>query len=46
MPGFAFDPMLLPRMTYHLQKTFGDMTDVVIKDYDLVDTSYTVLPML
>ena len=33
-------------MTYHLQKTFRDVTNAVLKKYDLLDTSYTVLAIL
>ncbi|ALK97625.1 MarR family transcriptional regulator [Massilia sp. WF1] len=46
MPGFALEPMRLVRMSYQLQKGLRDTTNAVLKKYDLVDTSYTVLAIL
>ena len=46
MPDFAVDAMRLVRMTTHLQKTFRDRTNALLKQYDLADPSYTVLAIL
>jgi MarR family transcriptional repressor of emrRAB len=46
MPGFPLDAMRLLRMTYHLQKSFRDITNAALKKYELVDSSYTVLAIL
>ena len=46
IPGFAVDAMRLVRMTNHLQKTFRDRTNALLKRFDLSDSSYTVLAIL
>lgn len=46
MPDFAVDAMRLVRMTNHLQKTFRDRTNGLLKKFDLADPSYTVLAIL
>ena len=46
MPGYPLAPMRLARMAYHLQKNLRDRANAVLKEYDLVDASHTVLAIL
>ena len=46
VPGFPFEPMLLVRLCYHLQKRLRDRTNAALKPYELADTGYIVLAIL
>jgi MarR family transcriptional repressor of emrRAB len=46
MPGFPFEPILLVRLCYHLQKRLRDRTNTALKPYELADTGYIVLAIL
>jgi len=46
LPGFPVDAMRMVRMTNHLNKTFRDRTNALVRKYDLTDSSYTVLAIL
>lgn len=46
MPGFPLETMRLVRLTFHLQKGLRDRTNAMLKKYDLVDASHTVLAIL
>lgn len=46
MPGFPEDLVRLLRMTYHVQKRMKDLSNAVLRKYDLVDASYMVLAVL
>lgn len=46
MPGYPQEAMRLVRLTYHLQKSLRDRANAVLKQFDLVDTSHTVLAIL
>lgn len=46
VPGFPFDPILLVRLTHHLQKRLRDRTNAALKQYELADTGYIVLAIL
>lgn len=44
--GFPLDEMRAVRMTYLLQKKLRECTNAVLRQYDLGDTSHTVLAIL
>ena len=46
IPAFPEDLMRLLRMTYHVQKRMKDLSNAVLRKYDLVDASYMVLAVL
>ena len=46
MPDFPYEPILLVRLSYHLQKRLRDRTNAALKPYELADTGYTVLAIL
>jgi len=46
IPAFPEDLMRLMRMTYHVQKRMKDLSNAVLRKYDLVDASYMVLAVL
>jgi MarR family transcriptional repressor of emrRAB len=46
IPDFPEDLMRLLRMTYHVQKRIKDLSNAVLRKYDLVDASYMVLAVL
>ena len=46
VPGFPFAPILLVRLTHHLQKRLRDRTNAMLKPYELADTGYIVLAIL
>jgi MarR family transcriptional repressor of emrRAB len=46
IPEFPEDLMRLLRMTYHVQKRIKDLSNAVLRKYDLVDASYMVLAVL
>lgn len=46
IPAFPEDLMRLLRMTYHVQKRMKDLSNSVLRKYDLVDASYMVLAVL
>lgn len=46
IPEFPEDLMRLMRMTNHVQKRIKDLTNAVLRKYDLVDASYMVLAVL
>ncbi|QBE62564.1 MarR family winged helix-turn-helix transcriptional regulator [Pseudoduganella lutea] len=46
IPAFPEDLMRLLRMTYHVQKRMKDISNAVLRKYDLVDASYMVLAVL
>jgi MarR family transcriptional repressor of emrRAB len=46
IPAFPEDLMRLVRMTYHVQKRMKDLSNAVLRKYDLVDASYMVLAVL
>ncbi|TWI65231.1 MarR family transcriptional repressor of emrRAB [Pseudoduganella lurida] len=46
IPDFPEDLMRLVRMTYHVQKRMKDLSNAVLRKYDLVDASYMVLAVL
>ncbi|MGJ9417565.1 MarR family winged helix-turn-helix transcriptional regulator [Massilia sp. CMS3.1] len=46
VPGFPFEPILLVRLSYHLQKRLRDRTNAALKPYELADTGYIVLAIL
>ncbi len=46
MPGFPEERMRLMRMTYHVQKSIKDLSNAVLRKYELMDASYGVLAVL
>ncbi|AKU22067.1 MULTISPECIES: MarR family winged helix-turn-helix transcriptional regulator [unclassified Massilia] len=46
IPDFPEDLVRLMRMTYHVQKQMKDLSNAVLRKYDLVDASYMVLAVL
>jgi MarR family transcriptional repressor of emrRAB len=46
MPDFPFEPILLVRLTHHLQKRLRDRTNALLKPHELADTGYIVLAIL
>ncbi|AXA91892.1 MarR family winged helix-turn-helix transcriptional regulator [Massilia sp. YMA4] len=46
IPAFPEDQMRLLRLTYHVQKRMKDLSNAVLRKYDLVDASYMVLAVL
>lgn len=46
IPAFPEELMRLLRMTYHVQKRMKDLSNAVLRKYDLVDASYMVLAVL
>ncbi|UGQ47594.1 MarR family winged helix-turn-helix transcriptional regulator [Massilia endophytica] len=46
MPAFPEDLMRLLRMTHHVQKRVKDLSNAVLRKYELVDASYMVLAVL
>lgn len=46
LPDFPFEPSLLVRLCYHLQKRLRDRTNAALKPYELADTGYIVLAIL
>ncbi len=46
IPDFPEELVRLMRMTYHVQKQMKDLSNAVLRKYDLVDASYMVLAVL